>query len=86
MDPHLAMDSIAGLQPEQPVLHRGRRATFLHMRRGAAIIRYWGSSHAVSVPPDSLSLAPVSNAVRTRRPLAVRDEPLARDGAAGNAG
>jgi hypothetical protein len=26
------------------------------MRRGEAIIRYWGDSHAVAVPPDDLSL------------------------------
>jgi hypothetical protein len=29
------------LASDQPVLHAGRRATFLHMSRGKAIIRYW---------------------------------------------
>jgi hypothetical protein len=71
------MGTIAVLHPDQHVLHGGRRATFLHMRRGAAIIRYWGDSHAVSVPPDALSLPPV----RSRRLLAASDEPLARDSA-----
>jgi len=71
------MDSIAALYPDQPVLHRGRRATFLHMSRGAAIIRYWGDSHAVSVPADALS--PARNAVMSRRFLAAQDEPTARE-------
>ena len=71
------MDTLAVLHPDQHVLHGGRRATFLHMSRGAAIIRYWGDSHAVSVPPDALSLPPA----RSRR-LAAQDEPLARDPAA----
>jgi hypothetical protein len=76
----VAMDTIAVLAPDQPVLHAGRRATFLHMSRGAAIIRYWGDSHAVSVPPEALSLAPTRVAARSPRPpAAVRDEPLARE-------
>ena len=76
------MDSIAVLSPDQPVLHNGRRATFLHLTRGAAIIRYWGDSHAVSVPPETLSAAPAR--VRPRRPSAARDEPIARELAARN--
>jgi hypothetical protein len=72
-----AMDSIPALYPDQQVLYNGRRATFLHMKRGAAIIRYWGGSHAVAVPPDAL--LPGRSAARSRRPLAPRDEPLARD-------
>jgi hypothetical protein len=80
MDSRLAMDSISLLSPDQPVVHGGRRATFLRMKRGAAIIRYWGDSHAVSVPPDALSL-PKS---RSRRPvLAAHDEPTTRERAAG---
>jgi hypothetical protein len=76
------MDSIAVLSPDQPVLHNGRRATFLRMTRGAAIIRYWGDSHAVSVAPQTLSLSP--SRARLRRPSAVRDEPIARELAARN--
>jgi len=70
------MDSpMAMLAPEQPVLHAGRRATFLHMSGGVAIIRHWGDSHAVAVPPETLSLVPN----RRRMPLAPQDEPLTRD-------
>jgi hypothetical protein len=79
------VDSIATLCPDQPVLHAGRRATFLHMSRGAAIIRYWGDSHAVSVPPEALSLPPARSAVRSGRPVAASDEPLARELAARDA-
>ena len=68
------MDSIAVLSPDQPVLHNGRRATFLHMTRGAAIIRYWGDSHAVSVPQAALTPPPTK-----RRALAASDEPISRD-------
>jgi len=74
------MDSIAVLSPDQPVLHNGRRATFLHMTRGAAIIRYWGDSHAFSVPPETLSPSPVR--ARPRGPSAARDEPITRERAA----
>jgi hypothetical protein len=81
MGAQVAVDSIAVLSPDQAVLHGGRRATFLHLSRGAAIIRYWGDSHAVSVPPEALSLPPPP--VRSRatpiRPLAVRDEPITRE-------
>jgi hypothetical protein len=70
------MDSpIAVLAPEQPVLHAGRRATFLHMSGGVAIIRHWGDSLAVAVPPETLSLVPSSRRV----PLAAQDEPMARE-------
>jgi len=80
----VAMESIAILSPDQPVLHAGRRATFLHMSRGAAIIRHWGDSHAVAVPPESLTLPP-TRAARSLRPLAAGDEPLARELAARDA-
>ena len=73
------MGPIAVLCPEQPVLHAGRRATFLHLSKGSAIIRYWGDSHAVAVPPESLSLPPTRAAARSTRPLAASDEPLARE-------
>jgi hypothetical protein len=56
MDSPATTDSFVALSPDQPVLHGGRRATFLHVTRGAAIIRYWGDSHAVSVPAETLSL------------------------------
>jgi hypothetical protein len=78
VDSQVAIDSIADLYVDQPVLHGERRATFLHMSRGAAIIRYWGDSHAVSVPLEALSPA-MSSAARSRRPLAASDEPITRD-------
>jgi hypothetical protein len=48
----------AAIQPNQPVLHGDRRATFIRMSNGSAIIRHWGDSHAVAVPPETLSLPP----------------------------
>lgn len=67
-----AMDTIAGakilqerlrssaFQPEQAVVHGDRRATFIRMHGGAAIIRHWGDSRAVAVTPESLSLPQVN--------------------------
>jgi hypothetical protein len=76
MDAQVAKESIAILAPDQPVVHSGRRATFLHMSRGEAIIRYWGESHAVAVPPASLAPLPT----RSRRlVVATRDEPTTRE-------
>jgi hypothetical protein len=82
MDSQVAIDSAADVYSDQPVLHGGRRATFLHLRRGAAIIRYWGDSHAVSVPLEALSLPAKSSAASTRRRPAARDEPTTRELAA----
>jgi hypothetical protein len=78
MNTRASTGSIATLCAEQHVLHAGRRATFLHMSRGEAIIRYWGQSHAVAVSPESLSLAP-SPARARRLALAARDEPTTRE-------
>ena len=72
------MDTIAGarilrsrlqfaFRPDQAVLHGDRRATFIRINAGGAIIRHWGDSRAVSVPLDSLSL-----------PMAVRRYPGSR--------
>jgi len=71
MDSHIAI-----LSADQHVLHGGRRATFLHMSRGEAIIRYWGESHAIAVPPETLLLPPRKS---RRLPLAARDEPTTRE-------
>jgi hypothetical protein len=75
MDSHVDAGSIAVLSAEQHVLHAGRRATFLHMSRGEAVIRYWGDSHALAVLPETLSLPPR----RARRLVAARDEPTTRE-------
>jgi hypothetical protein len=48
----------AAFHPDQAVLHGDRRATFIRMRDGAAIIRHWGDNHAVAVPPESISVPP----------------------------
>jgi hypothetical protein len=72
------MDALAVVYLDQPVLHGGRRATFLHMSRGAAIIRYWGDSHAVAVPPEALTFPPLKSRSSGRR-LAARDEPITRE-------
>ena len=70
---------VAFLASEQPVLHAGRRATFLHLSRGKAIIRYWGDSHAVAVSPEALSPLPTRTRTRSERPLAAGDQPITRD-------
>ncbi len=76
MDSHAETGPIAVLTSDQHVLHGGRRATFLHMSRGEAVIRYWGDSHAIAVPPETLVLPPT----RARRlSTAVRDERSTRE-------
>ena len=67
----LGLDTIAGakllqlkfgpagaFQPEQAVLHGDRRARFIRMSDGAAIIRHSGSNHPVAVALETLSLPP----------------------------
>jgi hypothetical protein len=78
MNSPLALDSLRVLLADQPVLHGGRRATFLHMSGGVAIIRYWGDSHAVAVPPETLALRPTRPAAGSRR-MAASDEPTMRE-------
>jgi hypothetical protein len=82
MDSPVALNSLADLFADQHVLHAGRRATFLHLSGGMAIIRYWGDSHAVAVPPETLSLRPSRRTTGSPGPpLEARDEPLSRDSA-----
>jgi hypothetical protein len=67
----LGLDTIAGskllqlkfgasgvFQPDQAVMHEDRRARFIRISDGAAIIQHWGHSHPVAVPPETLSLPP----------------------------
>jgi hypothetical protein len=76
MDSHAQTGPVAALSSDQHVLHGGRRATFLHMSRGEAVIRYWGDSHAIAVPPETLMLPPR----RARRlSTAVGDAPTTRE-------
>jgi hypothetical protein len=81
MDSPVALDSLGALFADQPVWHAGRRAVFLHMSGGVAIIRYWGGSHAVAVPPETLSLRPARSAGSRRPHLAAHDEPTTREAA-----
>jgi hypothetical protein len=80
MDAPVTLDPLATLSADQPVLHAGRRATFLHMSGGVAIIRYWGGSHAVAVPPESLSLRPMRRTLGPM-PRPASDEPMTRESA-----
>jgi hypothetical protein len=61
------MDTVAGarilrsrfqfaFRPDQAVMHGDRRATFIRMNAGGAIIRHWGDSRAAAVPLEDLSL------------------------------
>jgi hypothetical protein len=61
------LKSAAAFQPEQAVMHGDRRATFIRMQDGTAIIRHWGDSRAVSVPPGSLSIPEVKRRHLPRR-------------------
>lgn len=56
----------AGLfQPDESVVHEGRRARFIGVHGGAALVRHSGDSSPVAVPLDALSL-PTPNAERSR--------------------
>jgi hypothetical protein len=57
-----------GFYPDQAVMHGDRRATFIRMDDGAAIIRHWGDSRAVAVSPESLWLPPVKKRQVTLAP------------------
>ena len=50
--------SSGAFQPDRAVMHGDRRARFIRMSDGAAIIRHWDDSHPVAVPLESLSLPP----------------------------
>lgn len=52
----LKFGSAGAFQPDHAVLHENRRARFICISYGYAIIRHWGDSQAVAVPPETLSL------------------------------
>src|SRR6476646_2518638 len=69
----LGLDTIAGakllqlkfgsagvFQPDQAVLHEDRRARFIRISDGAAMIRHWGDSQPIAVPPETLYLPPAN--------------------------
>jgi hypothetical protein len=52
----LKFGAAADFQPDQAVMHGDRRARFIRVKNGAAIIQHWGDSHAVAVPLEALSI------------------------------
>jgi len=67
----LGLDTIAGakllqlkfgpsgvFQPEQAVMLGERRARFIRVSDGDAIIQPWGATQSIAVPPETLSLPP----------------------------
>jgi hypothetical protein len=69
----LGLDTIAGsrllrlrfgsagvFQPDQAVMHGDRRARFIRISDGAAIIHHWGDSHPIAVSLETLSLPSAS--------------------------
>ena len=82
----LGLDTIAGakllqlrfgragaFQPEQAVMHQDRRARFIRVSEGAAIIRYWDDSRPVAVALETLSLPPEEQPYWVRRAPAGAD-------------
>jgi len=77
----LGLDTIAGakllqlrfgpagvFQPEQAVMHEERRARFIRVSDGAAIIRYWGDSRPIAVPLETLSFPAAKQGLALRAP------------------
>lgn len=52
----LKFGAAADFQPDQAVMHGDRRARFIRVKNGTAIIQHWGDSHAVAVPLEALSI------------------------------
>ena len=90
----IGLDTIAGakllqlrfgpagaFQPEQAVMHGNRRARFIRVRDGAAIIRYWDDSRPVAVPLETISLPPEEQPYPMRRASAGADARKARSSA-----
>ena len=85
----LGLDTIAGakllqlkfgasgaFQPDEAVIHDDRRARFIRISEGAAIIRHWGDSHPVAVPPETLSLPATTQPDRAvRAPAGAKARP-----------
>jgi hypothetical protein len=53
---HVKFGSAGVFEPDRSVMHGDRRARFIRMHKGAAVIRHSDDSHPVAVPPDSLSI------------------------------
>ena len=50
--------SVPAFRSDQAVMHGDRRARFIGIRSGDAIIRHWGESDPVAVPLETLSFPP----------------------------
>jgi hypothetical protein len=78
----LKFGAVGAFQPDQAVMHGDRRARFIRMSGGAAIIRHWGDSQPVAVPPEALSLPPENQSPPAPRAPAIptprRSRPVAR--------
>ena len=69
----LKFGAAASFQPDQAVLHGDRRARFIRMDDGGAMIRHWGESHPVAVPLEALSLpSPKADYAPLRAPAGAR--------------
>src|SRR5262249_2642722 len=54
----LRFGSLGVFQPDQAVMHGDRRARFIRVSDGSAIIQHWGESQPVAVPLEPLSRPP----------------------------
>lgn len=50
--------SVPAYRSDQAVMHGDRRARFIGIRNGDAIIRHWGDHDPVAVPLETLSFPP----------------------------
>ena len=66
----LKFGAAAAFQPDQAVMHGDRRARFVRMDHGAAIIRHWGADQPVAVALETLSLPPEEQDSPALRPTA----------------
>ena len=68
--------SAGRFQPDQSVVYGDRRARFVRMHDGAAVVRHPGASSPVTVPLDALSLpTPEPDSSRRRPPVDVATRP-----------
>jgi hypothetical protein len=65
--------ALADFQPDQAVIHNGRRARFIGARDGLAIIRYLGDRNPIAVPLETLSLSSGEQDYSGRRATASAD-------------
>jgi len=68
----LKFGSAGRFQPDESVVHGDRRARFIGVHDGAALIRHSDDSRPVAVPLDALSLpSPAADCSRVRSPIKV---------------